>query len=106
MPLTTQLSILADRQYKAAACTAMDTILQCFCKQITILHAACKQHIITEKQLLDAQKKIQAEAASILYTHPADDPEKILFKLRTAAECLDQQTSKLSVENCVSLLCC
>lgn len=101
---TLQLSILADKEYKASASAALNTIDQCFRKQIFLLQTACKQHQITEKQLLRAQKKILAEAASILYARQPDDPEKILFKLKTAAEYLDQQTQALSAENCYSLL--
>ena len=104
MTHTMQLSILADKEYKASASAALNTIDQCFRKQIVLLQTAHEQCLITEKQLLRAQKKILAEAASILYTRQPDDPEKILFKLKIAAEELDRQTHALSAENCFPLL--
>lgn len=99
-----QLSILCDRQYKTSACTALDTIRQCFRKRIFIVQAAYEKQIISESQLDAICQQLLAEAACILHTHPSSDPQIILFRLRTAAEYLDQQTRSLSVENCLSML--
>lgn len=104
MKHTLQLNILADKEYKASASAALNTINQCFRKQLVLLQTACEQRQITEKQLLRAQERILAEAAGILYARQPDDPEEILFKLKTAAEYLDRQTRALSAENCSSLL--
>lgn len=95
---------LLDRQYQSTARNALTIICQCFSSRINALRIAYDHHTITADQLAIARKKLLSEAASILYSHPADDPHTILQKLTATANLLHQETRSFQVENYISRL--
>lgn len=99
-----QACILFDKQYQSAVQNALTTIRKCFCTKLTALHQAYLHHTITNDQLHTARKNLMTEAAFILYTHPADDPQTILHKLTTAAAMMHQETKSFQVETYLSKL--
>lgn len=99
-----QECVLLDKHFQSNAHDALTIIRGCFRKRIIALRSAYDQQAITTDQLHTARKGLLAEAASLLYTHPADDPQAILQKLTTAADLLDKETKYFQVETYLAKL--
>jgi hypothetical protein len=97
-----QDNILANARYREQARLALDVIRLSFYCRIHALRTAYDTHSISSYQLNDARKALMFEASGVLSTHPGDNPQKILVRLKRNAKIELLKTESFSVARYVA----